>query len=139
MQPDLRGRDARPRVLLVGLDEPFVTTVEHELGSRSFAVERAAGGRAALARWSEPPDLVVLGLDHGDMDPLEFAQAIATADGPPVIACTRALAAASIGADALEALGIQSVIARPCHIDTIASAVDAALVDAGVERRFRSA
>lgn len=139
MQPDLRRRDARTRVLLVGLDEPFATTVEHELASRSFAVERAAGGRAALARWSEPPDLVVLGLDLGDMDPLEFAQAIAAVDGPPVIACTRARAAASIGADALEALGIQAVVARPCHIDTIASAVEAALGATRDEPRFRSA
>jgi CheY-like chemotaxis protein len=133
MQPDQQG--PRPQVLLVALDEPFVTTVEHELSSRGLDVERVAGGRAALARWGQPPDVVVLGLDGGDMDPLEFAQAIAVAGGPPVIACTRSRAAAAIGADALDALGIREVLARPCHIDTVASAVDSAL---GLSVRLRS-
>lgn len=131
MQPELRGRPERPRVLLVGLEEPFGTAVEHELASRDLAVERASGGRDALVRWAEPPDVVVVGLDGGDMDPLEFAQAVASADGPPLIACTRALAAAAIDQDTLAALGIDAVVTRPCHIDAIAGAVLSAL---GVRR-----
>ena len=138
-QPELQRREARPRVLLVGLDEPFGSTVEHDLASRDLVVERAAGGRAALARWADPPDLVVLGLDGGDMDPLEFAQAVSSADSPPLIACTRALAAAAIDAHTLEALGIDAVIARPCHLDTLADAVDSALGLRHVALRSRSA
>jgi DNA-binding response OmpR family regulator len=139
MQPELRRLDARRTVLLVGLDEPFGTTVEHELSARGLAVERAAGGRDALARWSDPPDVVVFGLDGGDIDPLEFAQAVASADGPPLIACTRARAAAAAGEDTLAALGITAVIARPCHIDAVAEAVHSALGAGGIVRRIRTA
>jgi two-component system KDP operon response regulator KdpE len=76
----------QPTVLVVEDDEETRRAVVRELHLRGYAVQEAADGRSALARWEDRrPDLVLLDLGLPDTDGLQLIRRIRREATTPIV------------------------------------------------------
>jgi two-component system, OmpR family, KDP operon response regulator KdpE len=75
-----------PRILIVEDDGETRRALARELGSRGYAVEEAADGATALARWeARRPDVVLLDLGLPDMDGLQLVTRFRREAATPIV------------------------------------------------------
>lgn len=114
------------RVLLVDDDRALVRALAINLRARSFEVDTAADGGAALRRAASfPPDIVVLDLGLPDMDGLEVVSGLRGWSSVPIIVLS-ARDTQHTKVDVLDA-GADDYVTKPFGMDELLARIRAAL------------
>ena len=120
------------RVVLVDCDGHGGLMLERALANHGWSVTRVASGRALPASSTQDCDAVLVVPDAHDGDILDMLVRLSCLPVcPPIVMLSRGAYAAS----ALSALGVARVLAWPCHVDRIATALEELLPD-DVQRRL---
>ncbi|HEY7724757.1 MAG TPA: response regulator [Anaeromyxobacteraceae bacterium] len=114
---------ARPLVLVVNVEPRFGEAVSRFLEERAWHVQAAGDAREPLDRWALGPRLVVTDIDGTDMDCFELLQELSALEPRPGILVRVPQSAAALIDEALEDLGVDAVLERPCRLDDVEAAL----------------
>lgn len=119
------------RVMLVETGGHGGLMLERALANHGWSVTRVASDRALPAASAQRCDAVLVVPDDHDGDILDMLVRMSCVPAcPPIVMLSRRAYEAS----ALTALGVERVLAWPCHVDRIAAALEA-LLPSDVQRR----
>lgn len=122
------------QVLIIDDEEVFVGLAEELLKPRGFSVAVATSGEEAFNRLkSSRPDVIMLDVNLPEMDGLEIIKRLKNAPETstiPVVICSAHLREKAT-IRALESLGAQGFVHKPCKGDELAGALKAAMAPRG--------
>ena len=138
------GEDEAPTLSILAADDnpTNLLVLEQLLGAMGFTVKKAGGGREALeALTSQTFDLVLMDIQMPEMTGIDVLQALRAQPGPnratPLIAVTAD--AMTLGAERYHELGFAGYVTKPVQVQSLVSAMMAAVANADDEEHAQAA